>query len=146
MSKSNYFENALLLHIFQNAAIANVGDGTGLRGSTTPGSLYIALHTADPGEAGASQTVSECAYTGYARVALTRDSTGFTVTGNSVSPTSTVSFPAATAGAETATYWSVGVAGSGSSDILYSGPLSPSIAISAGTTPQLTTASTITED
>jgi hypothetical protein len=37
------------------------------------------------------------------------------------------------------------VAASGASKILYSGPISPTIAVSTGVTPQLTTASTVTE-
>ena len=52
MSASNAFETALLNNILKNAAIANVGDATGLPGSATAGILYVALHTADPGEAG----------------------------------------------------------------------------------------------
>lgn len=52
MSASNAFETALLTLIFNNTNLANVGDATGLRGSTTAGSFYIGLHTADPGEAG----------------------------------------------------------------------------------------------
>ena len=104
MSKSNAFENALLLLAFNNTNIANVGDATGLRGSTTAGSLYLSLHTADPGEAG-SQTTSEAAYTSYARVAVARSGAGFTVTGNSVSPAATVSFPAGTGGTGTATHF-----------------------------------------
>ena len=39
MSKANGFENSLLLLVFNNTNIANVGDGTGLRGSATAGSL-----------------------------------------------------------------------------------------------------------
>ena len=41
-------------------------------------SMYLALHTADPGELGNSQSTSEIAYTGYARVAIARSSSGFT--------------------------------------------------------------------
>ena len=52
MSKSNSLENGLLELIFKNTNFANVGDATGLRGSSTAGSLYASLHTADPGEAG----------------------------------------------------------------------------------------------
>jgi len=85
MSKSNTFENNLLLLIFNNTNIANIGDATGLRGSTAAGSLYWALHTADPGEAGSAIT-SETAYTNYARVAAARSGAGFTVTANSVFP------------------------------------------------------------
>ena len=92
MSKSDSWENGLLLLLFNNTNVANVGDATGLRGSTTAGSLYLSLHTSDPGDAG-TQTTNEVdtgAYAGYARVAVARASGagGFTVTANSVSPAS----------------------------------------------------------
>ena len=83
MSKSNTFENELLLHIFNNSAIALIGDASGLQPSATAGSLYVALHTGDPGEAGTAAT-SECAYTSYARVAVARSGAGWTVAGNAV--------------------------------------------------------------
>ena len=148
MSKSDAFEQALLDLIFMNIAIANLGDAAGLRATTTPGQLYIAFHTADPGEAGSAQTTNEVSYTGYARVGRNRASGagGFTRTGNSVSPTENVDFPACTAGSATATHFSIGIAPSGAGMILYKGPLSPTIAIAAGVTPRWTTASTITED
>lgn len=145
MSKTNSWENSLLLHLFNNSDVANVGDATGLRGSTTAGSLYVSLHTGDPGEAG-SQTTSECAYTSYARVAVARSGAGFTVTSNSVSPAAAVTFPEATGGTETATHFGVGTASSGAGVLLYKGAISPNIAIATGVTPQLTTASAITED
>ena len=57
-----------------------------------------------------------------------------------------MSFPAMVSGTGcTATFWSIGVAVSGATKILYSGSISPSIVIGAGVTPQLTTASTVTE-
>lgn len=71
------WQNAILSLLFSNTAIAGIGDSTGLPGSATDGSLYISLHTADPG-AGGSQTTNECAYTPYARVAISRTS-GWTV-------------------------------------------------------------------
>ena len=142
MSKGNTFENDILALIFNATAIANLADNA----SASPlANLYVSLHTGDPGEAG-TQTTSECAYTSYARVTIARTSGGWTVSGNSVSPVSAITFPACTGGTETATYAAVGVASSGSSKILYSGAISPSISISSGVTPQLTTASTITED
>ena len=118
-----------------------------LRGTTYTGvaGLFVQLHTADPGEAG-DQTTNEVTYTSYARVAVARTSGGWTVTANSVSPGATISFPAGTGGSGTATYWSVGTAASGAGKILYSGAISPSIACGNGITPQLTTASAITED
>ena len=52
MSKSNTFENDLLQLLFNNVDIADIGDAAGIQNSATAGSLYLALHTADPGEAG----------------------------------------------------------------------------------------------
>lgn len=145
MSKSNAFETALLQLVFQNSNIANIGDATGLRSSTTAGQLFFSLHTADPGEVG-TQATSEVSYTGYARVGVARSGAGFTVTDNSVSPAANIDFPACTAGTATATHFSVGVASSGAALVLYKGAISPTIAIAAGVTPRLTTATAITED
>ena len=146
MSKSDAFEQALLDLIFLNVAIANLGDAAGLRATTAAGQLFVALHTADPGEAGAAQTTSEVSYTGYARAGVARSAAGFTRTVNSISPTSNVDFPACTAGSATATHFSVGIASSGAGMILYKGPLSPTISIAPGVTPRWTTGLTITED
>lgn len=142
MSKGNTFENDLLKLIFNATAIANMADNAA---SSPLGFLYVSLHTADPGEAG-TQTTSECAYTSYARVAVARTTGGWTVTTNSVSPVAPVTFPACTGGSETATYFAVGTATSGTGKLLYSGAITPSIVISSGVTPSLTTASTVTED
>ena len=140
--KSDTFENDWLKLIFNAVAIANIADNAAASPLTD---LYVALHTADPTDAGV-QNASEATYTGYARVAVARSAGGWTVTGSSVSPVAAISFGACTAGTNTATHWSVGVASSGGSKILYAGAISPTISISAGVTPQLTTASTVTED
>lgn len=145
MSKSNSLENSLLLLLFNNTNIANVGDATGIRGSSAAGNLHLSLHTSDPGEAG-SQTTNEIAYTSYARVAVARSGAGFTVTGNSVSPASTVSFPAGTGGSGTATHFGIGTDLAGAGTLLYKGTVTPNIVCGSGITPQLTTASTVTED
>lgn len=142
MSKGNTFENDLMKMIFQATAIANIADNAA---SSPLTNLYVSLHTADPGEAG-SQTTSECAYTSYARVAVARSGSGFTVTNNSVSPAAAVTFPACTGGTETVTHFAIGTASSGTGKILYSGTVSPNISVSSGVTPQLTTSSAITED
>lgn len=135
MSKGNTFENDLLLLIFNNTDAALIGDATGLRGSSTAGSLYVSLHTADPGEAG-NQTTNECAYTSYARVAVARSGSGWTVSGNTVTNAALIQFPQCTGGSETATYFSITVASSSTSKILYKGALSASLAISSGIQPQ----------
>jgi hypothetical protein len=142
MSKGNTFENDLLKLIFNATAIGNIADNAA---SSPLTNLYVSLHTADPGEAG-DQTTSEISYTGYARVAVARTTGGWTVTNNSVSPVANIDFGACTAGSGTATYFAVGTASSGAGKLLYSGAVSPSLAVSNGVTPRLTTASTVTED
>lgn len=145
MSKSNAFENALLLLIFNNDAIALIGDASGLQPSASDGSLYLSLHTADPGEAG-NQTTNEAAYTSYARKAVARTTGGWTVSGNQASLAANQDFVTATGGSETETYFGVGASSSGSGLLLYSGTVSPNIVVSNGVTPQLTTGTNITED
>jgi len=145
VSKSNSMENGILDLVFLNTNFANIGDATGLRGSTTAGSLYVSLHTADPGETG-DQTTSECTYTSYARVAVARSGAGWTRTANSISPVSAITFPAGTGGSGTATYFGIGTASSAAGVLLYSGTVTPNIVTGNGITPSLTTATAITED
>lgn len=147
-SKGNTFENELLLLIFNNTAIAGIGDASGLQPSAAPGNLYVSLHTADPGETG-DATTSETAYTGYARQAVARSGSGWTVTGNSVSPTSDIDFPECTAapgGALTHFAVSSGTDGTGIEDNLYYGALTPNITMAIGVIPRVKTTSAITED
>lgn len=145
MSKTNTWENDLLLLVFNNTDAGLIGDATGLRGSSTAGSLYVSLHSSDPDEAG-DQTTNEVSYTSYARVAVTRSGSGWTVTGNSVSPAANIDFPECTGGSATATHFGVGTASSGAGKLLYKGALTPSISISSGVIPRVKSTSTITED
>jgi hypothetical protein len=139
--KSNFFADDLLKLVFQAAAIPNLAQN----GTSPITNIYIALHTADPG-VGGLQTSNEAAYTGYSRVAVARTSGGWTVTGNSVSPVAAITFPLCTAGSETETFWSAGFTASPTGgQILYAGPISPTIAVSNGVTPQLTNATAVTE-
>lgn len=132
MSKGNTFENDLLLLIFNATAIANIADNASASPLTN---LYVSLHTGDPGEAG-SQTTNECAYTSYARVAVARSGSGWTVTGNAVVNAALVQFPQCTGSSETATHFAVGTAASSTGKILFKGALSASLAISSGIQPQ----------
>lgn len=137
MSASNALESALLLLLFNNTNAANIGDATGLRGSTTAGSLYVSLHTADPGEAG-DQTTSEATYTSYARVAVARASGGWTVSGTAPSEavnTAATTFPACTGGTNTITHFGIGTAATSTGVLLVSGALTSSLAVSTGITP-----------
>ncbi len=106
----------------------------------------MSLHTADPGETG-TQSTSEAAYTGYARVAINRNSGGFLVTANSVSPVANIDFGECTASPGAAiTHFGIGVAISGATKLLYSGTVTPNITMAVGVIPRLKTTSTITED
>ena len=149
--KADAWENALLLLLFNNTNCAAVGDATGLRGSTTAGSLYISLHTAAPGETG-NQGTSECTYTSYARTGVARavGPPGWTVTGNSVSPTAAVNCATSGAGTgNTITHVGIGTDVSGTAGkLLYSGALTPNIVTGTGggVTPQLLATSSVLED
>lgn len=142
MSKGNTWENDILKLLFNATAIGNIADNAAASPLTD---LYVSLHTGDPGEAG-DQTTNEATYTSYARVAVVRSGSGWTVSGNSVSPAEDISFPAATGGTNTITHFGIGTASSGAGKLLYKGAVSPTIAVSSGVTPKLTTATAVTED
>jgi hypothetical protein len=146
MSKTNDFENQLLLLIFNNDPITLIGDALGLLGSAADGNLYLSLHTADAGEAG-NQSTNEIAYTGYARVAVARTTGGFVVTGNQAALAALQSFPAVTgAGGAVATNFGVGTSASGTGKLLYKGTITNPITCNVGVTPQLTTGLVVTEE
>lgn len=142
MSKTDTFENDFLKLIFNATAIANIADNAA---SSPVTNLYVSLHTADPGETG-NQSTSETSYTSYARVAVARSNVGWTVTNNSVSPASAITFPECTGGTATITHFGIGTASSGTGKLLYKGSISPTISVATGVTPRLTQSSTITED
>lgn len=147
MSKSDFLENAILKLIFNATAIANIADNAAASPLTN---LYWALHISDPGDSGVQNT-NETSYGSYARQAVARTTGGMTAAAaGSTSPVANVVFPAATSPnlptVQSITYASIGVAVSGATNILYSGPVTPNINVSTGVQPILTTASTITED
>lgn len=137
MSASNSFESDVLLLLLNNTNIANLGDATGVRGSSAAGSVFIALHTADPGETG-TQTTSEATYTGYARVAVARSGAGWTISGTAptqAANAAAVTFGLCTVGSNTITFFSIGRDTSGAGEILLSGALTASLSVSPGITP-----------
>jgi len=142
MSKGNTFENDLVKLIFNATAIANLADNA----ATSPlTNLYLSLHTADPGETG-DQTTNEATYTSYARVAVARSGSGFTISANQVTLAANTDFPAATGGTNTITHFGIGTAASGAGKLLYKGALSPSISVSTGVTPRINSGVIVTED
>lgn len=128
MSMSNAMELGHLTFIFLNDVPAaglyeDIGGGTQIQPSTVDDFFHISLHTADPGEAG-TQLSSEAAYGAYARVAVARDTVGWTVTANKVENAALVAFPQRdNAGSETLTHFGIGTDATGAGNLLYSAPL-----------------------
>ncbi len=135
MSKTNTFENDWLKLLFQNVAIAGIGDVAGLLGSTVAGSLYASLHTANPGEL-ADQTSNEAAYTSYARIAIVRSAAGFTVVGNLLTNAAITQWPAATGGDEIEKYWGFGTDLAGTGKLLASGKFLVPMPVVSGRRPR----------
>jgi hypothetical protein len=111
MSFSNYLENKVLLHVF------------GATPYTAPSTLYVALFTSDPGEAGSGTEVSGGSYA--------RQTATFTVSTNIASNTAAIEFPTASASWGTVTYGAVYDAVSGG-NLLASGALTTSKTIASG--------------
>ena len=147
MSIADVTELNILKLIFNATAIANIADNAAASAITN---INVALHTADPGDAGTQQT-SEATYSSYARVAVPRGTgtPGWTCSGTAPAqavPTQAITFPAGTGGSGTVTFFSVGKTISGATDIFWSGTVTPNIVTGNGITPQLTTATSITLD
>lgn len=124
MSMSNTTENDVLKMML-------VGTDPSWRAGATQ---WIALHTADPGEAGSAVT-SEATYTSYARVAVTKSS-GWTDGGSTFSNAALVQFPQCTGGSNAITHFSVVTSSSGAGQILVSGALSATLNVATGIQPQ----------
>lgn len=124
MSMSNTTENDILRMRLQ-------GTDPSWRASAT---AYLALYTADPGEAGTA-TTNEAAYGSYARVAITKAS-AWTDGGSSFSNAGLIQWPQCTSGTETITHFAIVTTASGAGQIIDSGALSASLAVSSGIQPQ----------
>ena len=133
MSKSNALETAILQYIFE-------GTNPAWHSATQ---LDLHLHTADPGEGGAS-TTSEATYTSYALVTVSRGSSAWTTTGDTVTNDALIQWPQCTGGSNTITHWSI--TPNGSTSILYIGAFTSSLSVSTGIQPQIAaSALTVTE-
>ena len=97
-SMTDGFENVLALLLFNNTTIANIGDATGLVGSTSAGSTQLALATVAYIDGDTLLTADEVAYTGYARPLQARSSAGWTVTNDTASNAALIQFGEMTAG------------------------------------------------
>lgn len=136
MSLQNFFEDDLLDLLFTNVAAPNVGDASGLQPSAVAGSFFVSLHTASVAETATSQETSEAAYTSYARQAVARSTSAWTVASGVVDNDAAITFPAATGGSETETHFGLGSATSGAGNLFMVGALTSGLAVSTGITPE----------
>ena len=113
MSFTNFLETEILDHVFAGAAY------------TAPGTHYLALFTAAPGETGGGTEVTTSG-TAYAR-----QSVAFTTTGNTTSNTASVEYATATASFGTVTHVGVFDAATAGNLMAYAA-LSSSKAIDTG--------------
>jgi hypothetical protein len=111
MSFSNYLETEILDHVFGGSAY------------TAPSTLYVALYTATPNDAGGGTELSGSGYT--------RKSAAFTTSGATTSNSGAVEYNAATGSWGTITHIGVFDAAT-SGNLLAYGALSASKAIGAG--------------
>lgn len=119
---------ALMELIFQNENMAGIGDATGLRGSVADGNFYFSLYSKNP----RNYPEDELDYTGYARQPLSRDTSGFSVSGTTASNQSLIQFPNNTGeDTQTATYFGIHTASSGGS-LFASAPLASQITVAPG--------------
>lgn len=147
--KSDTLEYNMLKLIFNGVSVSSLATSAG----TT--SLWLGLHTADPGDA--CSTANEGGYTDYTRVKTDRStgaSTGWAVTSGTsntdatAAPVASVDFPQNTS-TSTGTFTHASVwmsSNTSSSGCLYFGTLSPNVNFSQNVTPRITTGSSITED
>lgn len=126
MSLSNTTENAALKMFLQ-------GTDPSYRAGPTQ---YLALFTSDPGET--ASLAAEATYTGYARVALTKAS-AWTDGGSTFTNANLIQFGACTAGSSSISHFAVvdtGPAAGTAVNMMISGALSGTLAVSSGIQPQ----------
>lgn len=137
-AKSNLWETALLLLIFNNTVAGAViaGIGSGILASTTAGSLFIQLHVGTVIDGTATQDLlTPMSYTGYAKQAVARSTAGWTVAAQNASNAALIQFGNNTGSSQTSATVSIGNDSTDSlSEILYYG--AAALVVSPGVNPQ----------
>lgn len=127
--KSNYFISKVLNWVYNATAF------------TPPATLQFALWTATLDKTSTGVTAGEASYSGYARVAVTANTTNFPTSssGGNIQNATAITFASkADVGTQTMTYLAVlDSATIGAGNIIYWGALSSSAAITQGVTPQI---------
>lgn len=117
MSASNYLELELLDHALGGADYSR------------PATVYVSLHTADPGETGTNEVA---AAGNYSRASVTNNATNFpAASAGSKSNGTTITFATPSATWGTVTHWGIWDAAS-SGNLLFAGALSVAKTINSG--------------
>jgi len=121
-SFTNFLEDEVLDHILKTGSYS------------PPATVYLALFTGDPGEAGS--VAAEATYTGYERAAITFGA----ASGRSITQSGQVNFPAASGGSSVVTHWGLMLAGTKTiSDMMAYGAFTTGKTITAGYQPFVAT-------
>ena len=148
MSKTNSHENQYLLHIFQNSAIANIGNAGGLPVSGVEGDFFLRLYESSTA---VTDTVigDETAYTGYVQETIPRNSSDFQVVANVVDNVLLIGFPQNTGASVTIRYWALWKTTGGTldTDRLFWGQFTSDLVVGTNVTPEIAVGQwSITED
>jgi hypothetical protein len=136
--KATTWKTGMLNAFFCNTTFQSAGAADVIRGAASAGNLELSLHTGSAIGAGSAQNTSETAYTGYARVAVPRTSSDWTVATNQSKNTNLLNFGACTASpGANLTDLGIGTDHTGAGKLCYFGTLTNAIAMSVGITPQL---------
>lgn len=133
MPKSTLTCNAILALFFNATAIPGLADND----ATSPiTNLYVSLHEGDPG-VGNDQTTNETDYTNYARVAVVRSSSGWSIpSGGATANAALIQFPQCGVSGANITHVAIGTAASGAGTVLYAGELNSALAVANLIQPQ----------
>ena len=134
---TNLAETDFLDLFLTNVDFPNVGDATGLQGSAVDGVFTLALNAGDAiTDASTVLSDNEVAYTGYTRPTVARDTSNWTVTGDTGSNDNLIQFGEMTAGGpDTVTDVSMGFATGSVMQIF--GQVTVDLIINNGVNPQL---------
>jgi len=125
-SLCNFAENEVLDHILKVGSYS------------PPATVYLALFTSDPGEAGS--VAGEATYTGYERAAITFGP----ASGRSITQSGQVNFPACSGGSSVVTHWGLMLAGTKTvSDMMAYGAFTLQKTVTSGYQPFVATAEVV---
>lgn len=142
---SDTTEANILKLVFQAVTWADYGVSAG--SGTPETTINVSLNTGSSISDTDTMATNEISYTGYARLAPARSAVGWSITGSTINPAAALTFGLMTAGTGgTVQSFTTGKSGGGAAVVLWGGSVSPSITVSNGVTPQLTTATAISLD